>query len=209
MPVDTDSLIEALARDVRPVPPYAVERCLGLGLTLGLAGSALIVGGVLGLRPDLGAAAGHGFFWAKTGYALSLGLAGLLLCRQLARPYTQRLRGGWLVLLPPAVLLPFALAELKGAAPGPASAGWTSFPLVLLLAAPVFLGLARALQRLAPTRFAAAGACAGLAAGGFGAALYSLHGQAESATYLLTRYTAAIALAAAAGALLGPRLMRW
>ena len=207
--MDTDSLIEALARDTRPVPPYAVERRLGQGLVLGLAGSAFVLGGLLGLRPDLAAAAGHGFFWAKTGYALSLGLAGLLLCRQLARPYTQRLRGGWLVLLPPVALLPFALAELAAAAPALDRPGWTSLPLVLLLAAPVFLGLARALQRLAPTRLVAAGACAGLVAGGIGAALYSLYGREESATFLLTHYTAAIALAVGSGALLGPRLMRW
>jgi hypothetical protein len=87
---------------------------------------------------------------------------------------------------------------------------WIFCPwLVLLLAAPIFVGLLWSFRRLAPTRLRAAGAVAGLAAGAWAATVYCLHCPEVSALFVLTWYSLGIALAAGAGALLGPRLLRW
>ncbi|HEX8214366.1 MAG TPA: DUF1109 domain-containing protein [Allosphingosinicella sp.] len=212
--MNTDALIEALARATAPVPRRAVERRLGAGVVAGASAALALVIAGLGFRPDLAAAAGGAVFWGKAAYPFSLGLVGLVLSAQLARPDSGRLRHFWLLAAPVGLLLAFAVAEWTGAAPA-ARAGllldplWTCLPLVLMLAIPLLAGLVWAVREMAPTRPTAAGAAAGLAAGGFAATLYCLYCQQASPTYILTRYTVAIALASAAGALLGRRLLRW
>ena len=59
------------------------------------------------------------------------------------------------------------------------------------------------------TRLRAAGGAAGLAAGAWAATIYCLHCPETSAIFVLTWYSVGIMLAAGAGAVLGPRLMRW
>ena len=212
--MDTDALIEALARDARPVHRHAAERRLARGIAAGSVLAVLLLIGGIGIRPDLAAAAAGTVFWAKAAYTLALGLAGVALAAELARPESRRPRRLFLVAVPIGIASLLATAELARAAPDAAvrllvEPSWICLPLILALAAPIFAGLAWAFQRLAPTRLPLAGAAAGLAAGGFAATLYGLYCEQVSPTYVLTRYTLAIALAAAAGALLGRRLLRW
>jgi hypothetical protein len=212
--LDTDALIEALARDAAPVPRRAFERRLAAGLVAGTFVALVLLAAGLGLRPDLEDAAGTIGFWGKAAYTSSLGVIGSLLVARLARPETQRLRRAWLIAAPVALLAAFAAAELIGADPDARSGLlreplWTCVPLILALAVPLFGAMVWAARHMAPTRLCAAGAAAGLAAAGFAATLYCLYCQQVSPTYILTRYTLAIALASAAGALLGPRLLRW
>jgi len=213
--MDTDALIEALARDTAPVSPRAVERRLAAGILMGSLLALLLLVAVIGVRPELMGATGESIFWTKAAYTVSLGLVGFILTAQLARPDSQRLRWTWLIAAPPGVVLLLALAEPERLAPTQRAGlifdpAWVGLPLVLALSAPIFAGLVWAFRGgLAPTRLRAAGAAAGLTAGGFGATLYCLYCEQVSLTYILTRYSVAIALASAAGALLGPRLMRW
>jgi hypothetical protein len=212
--MDTDALIEALARETAPVPRRSLQRSVCTGILVGAPLALLLVVAGLGVRPDLPAAAATAIFWGKAAYTFSLGLIGLLLVLQLARPDTHRLRRWWLVAVPITLLLAFAAAELIRAAPVDRlglvlDPLWTCLPLILGLTVPLFAGLIWALRRMAPTRLRAAGAAAGLAAAGLAGTLYCLYCQQVSPTYILTRYTLAIALASAAGALLGPRLLRW
>lgn len=87
---------------------------------------------------------------------------------------------------------------------------WKICPwLLLILAAPIFIGLLWSFRRLAPTRLRAAGAAAGFAAGAWAATLYCLHCPEVSAIFVLTWYTLGMLLAAGVGALLGPRVLRW
>ena len=87
---------------------------------------------------------------------------------------------------------------------------WMVCPwLVLALSAPIFVGLLWSFRKLAPTRLRAAGAAAGLSAGAFAATIYCLHCPEVSAIFVLTWYSLGIVLAAAIGALVGPRLLRW
>jgi hypothetical protein len=81
--------------------------------------------------------------------------------------------------------------------------------LIMLCAAPVFAALVWALRGLAPTRLAAAGAMTGLAAGAFGAALYSLHCTEPGGAFVLVWYSLGMLAPAVVGAALGPMLLRW
>ena len=108
-----------------------------------------------------------------------------------------------------------ALAQLAGAD----RAGWRvlwlghSAPIcpvaVLVLAVPALALAFAALRGLAPVRPRAAGAAAGLLAGALGAAGYALTCNELGLAFVLTWYTLGMALAAALGALLGPRVLRW
>lgn len=66
-----------------------------------------------------------------------------------------------------------------------------------------------ALRGLAPTRLRWAGAAVGLAAGGAGALAYGVVCPETSTAFIALWYTVAMAVPAALGALLGPRLLRW
>jgi hypothetical protein len=139
--MDTDALIEALARDAAPVPRRSFERRLGAALMLGTITALVLLVVGLGLRPDLLAAAGTSGFWGKAAYTSSLALIGLLLLARLARPETQRLPWAWLIAAPVFLLAVFASTEL-GAAPHSARSEllfdplWTCVPLILGLAVP-------------------------------------------------------------------------
>lgn len=211
----TEELIAALAADTAPMPRGWVARRLALGLGAGALVTLALVATGIGLRVDLPDAV-HGFpFWMKWTYTISLAVAASVAVARLARPEPIDLRRFWPVGVPFLLLAGVALLEL---AHRPTSEWlamwlgktWTKCPwLVLALSAPIFAGLLWAFRRLAPTRLRAAGAAAGLAAGAWGATLYCLHCPETSALFVLTWYTLGMALAAAIGALVGPRLMRW
>lgn len=213
--MNTDELIASLAADVKLVPRYAVGRRLLTGLGLGAIGTLVLVAAWLGFRPDLRGAI-HGFsFWMKWTYAIALAIGASLLVARLARPEAVSLRRFWPVTIPFLLLALVAALELAHRPTADwltmwLGKTWTKCPwAVLALSAPNFGGLLWSFRRLAPTRLRAAGAAAGLAAGAWGATLYCLHCPEVSAVFVLTWYTLGIALAAAVGALLGPRLLRW
>lgn len=211
----TDALIEQLSRDLAPVQRFAVARRIAVGLLLGSLAAMLAVTVVLGLRPDLRVAV-YGFsFWMKWTYTISLGLGAAYAVSRLARPDVRSLRSLWFLAVPVLLLAGVAVGELARTPPGKWVAmwlgrSWAVCPwLVLLLSAPIFLGLLWSFRKLAPTRLRAAGAVAGLAAGAWAATVYCLHCPEVSALFVLTWYSLGIALAAGLGALVGPRLLRW
>lgn len=212
--MDTDALIAALARDTAPISRRAVERRLSLGAVIGVLVSLAVLVMTLGLRPDLRDAVRSTAFWAQAGVALSLAFVGLNLSGQLARPDCRRLRWPWLASVPVAIGLSLAAMEPTGATAPPRGSvvlepAWYRPSVILLLAVPILAGLVREVRRLAPTRLRAAGSAAGLAAGGLAATLHGLSSQQVSPFHHMAGDAVAIALASAAGALLGPRLMRW
>ncbi|TCP31409.1 DUF1109 domain-containing protein [Sphingomonas sp. BK235] len=211
----TEDLIAQLAQDSRPVRPDAVVRRLVLGIGIGAFISAVLVVLWLGPRDDVGAAMQGASYWIKWAYTLSLAAAALAMTTQLARPDTGRVRGLWLIAIPVLLLASVGVVELLRA---PRSdwlslwlgQSWTVCPLlVLILAVPIFGGLLWSFRQLAPTQLRAAGAAAGLTAGAFAASVYCLHCPEVSALFVLTWYSLGILLATFAGAMLGPRLLRW
>jgi hypothetical protein len=213
--MNTDSLIESLSADLRPVRHFAVGWRIVVGIVAGALVTAMLVAVGLGIRPDLGLAMRGYSFWMKWSYTLSLSIGALAMVARLARPDTVGLRWLWLLAIPVGLLAVIGGLEMAHVPQGEWLAMWLGHSwkkcpwLVLLLSAPIFVGLLWSFRRLAPTRLRAAGAAAGLAAGSCAATLYCLHCPEVSAIFVLTWYTLGIALAAGVGALLGPHVLRW
>ena len=213
--MNTDRLIEQLARDVPPVPRRSRTARIISGIAAGGIVTLALVAWGLGIRPDLHIAM-RGFpFWMKWTYTVSLGVGAMIVTARLARPEPVRLTRFWPIALPFILLAILGGIELAHAPMQHWPAMWLSrtwkvCPLLVLgLSAPIFVGLLWSFRRLAPTRLRLAGAAAGLTAGAWAAALYCLHCPEVSAIFVLTWYTLGILLAAALGALVGPRLLRW
>ena len=213
--MNTDSLIDALASDLKPVPRHAIGRRLLLGIGTGAVLTLALVAIGLGVRSDLGIAMHSFAFWMKWTYTISLGVGASIMVARLARPEPVSLRRFWPVAIPFVLLAILGAIEMAYTPVGDwlsmwLGNTWKKCPwLVLALSAPIFIGLLWSFRRLAPTRLRAAGAAAGIAAGAWAATLYCLHCPEVSAIFVLTWYTLGIALAAAVGAVLGPRLLRW
>lgn len=213
--MNTDQLIDALASEVTPVPRHAVGRRLAIGLAAGGVITLALIVLLLGFNPQLGAALRHYSFWMKWGYTVSLGICAALATARLARPDSGRFGWLWLMAIPVLSLVAIGLFEMSRVPPAQWLAMWLGqswsvcSSIVFLLSVPIFGGLLWSFRRLAPTRLRAAGATAGLTAGSWGATLYCLHCPEVSAIFVLTWYTLGIGLAALAGAILGPRLLRW
>ena len=210
-----DELIASLSSDLRPVPRGAVGWRLGVGIICGAVAALLLLSMTLGFRPDLFVAMQGPTFWMKWAYTASLAAAAVYATLRLARPEPQSISRLWLLPIPVAGLAIVGLVDLLGAPRSEWQAMWLGETwmvcpwFVLALAMPIFAGLLWSFRRLAPTRLRAAGAVSGLSAGAFAATIYCLHCPEVSAIFVLTWYSLGILLAAAFGALVGPRLMRW
>ncbi len=206
-------LIPSLVADLKPTVPEQDARELVLGLSAGAAGAALIVAGGLGVQHGvMGSAAAP--FLMKAAYTLSIAALAFAAARRLARPGARRPAAAPL-LIPVLALATFAVwtaapAPLSGMRAAVFTSGWAHcLAFVTLSALPVFGGVILALRRQAPTRAHAAGAAAGLLAGAVGAAVYALACTEAAPAFVLAWYTLGIAAMTGAGALLGPRLLRW
>lgn len=213
--METDDLIQSLTRDLAPIPRHVVERRIALGMSGGAILTLAAVALMLGLRPDL-AVAMHGFaFWMKWTYTISLGLGAIAETIYLSRPDATRARWLWLLVIPVGLLAAVALSELMrtpvdGWLPLWLGQSWKQCAIrVVMLSAPIFIGLIWAFRQFAPSRLRLTGAVAGLASGACAATLYGLHCPEVSALFVLTWYTLGMALAALGGAVIGPRLLRW
>lgn len=213
--MNTDDLIASLAHDVQPVGRHGPGRWLAAGMMAGALGTLALVGVGLGFRSDLGVAIHGAAFWMKGIYTASLGLAALAATARLARPDPGRMGWVWIMVLPVLGLAVVGAVQMAATLPGQWLAMWLGHSwrmcsaLVLVLSVPIFGGLLWFFRRMAPTRLRAAGAMAGLTAGAWSATLYGLHCPEVSAIFVLTWYTLGMGLAAGAGAVLGPRLLRW
>jgi hypothetical protein len=213
--MNTDQLIEALARDVTPVSRQAVGRRLAGGIFAGGIGTLVLIVWLLGFNPQLHLAVRHYSFWMKWGYTASLGVCAIVATARLARPDSGKLGWLWVMAIPVLSLVAIGVFEMSRVPPAQWLAMWLGqswrvcSSLVFLLSIPIFGGLLWSFRRLAPSRLRAAGATAGLAAGAWGATLYCLHCPEVSAIFVLTWYTLGIGLAALVGAVVGPRLLRW
>ncbi len=213
--MQTDDLIRSLAGDVAPIAPHALQQRIALGIAGGAAVTLILILLGLGVRPDL-ADALHGFsFWMKAVYTATIAIGAVVTTVHLARPDAARGKPSLWLLLPVAALSAIAANELLQVPQSERLALWLGqswrvcSTLVLLYSIPIFIGLLWAFRRMAPTRLRSAGAAAGLASGACAATIYSLHCPEVSAAFVLTWYSLGIGLAAALGAVLGPRLLRW
>ena len=213
--MQTDELIAVMTAGHRPVDTGWLRRATGLCALAALALTVLLVLIVLGPRPDLAGAWSTSPVIAKALLGASVAGTALVLFQRSLRPGLKPGRKLPLVALPVALVVAWALATLTQAP----VADWSTLifgrywraclvavPLYALVPLIVLCGLAR---RGAPVDGRLTGACAGLASAGLAILAYSLHCPDDTAPFLATWYTIAIAAVTGTGALVFPRFLCW
>jgi hypothetical protein len=210
----TDELIDMLAGDAAAVAPRVWRRRYLLALAAGLAGATLLMLPLLGIRPDIASAAYLPMFWVKLAFPAALAAGALLATVRLSRPGIALGRVGALLAAPVLAIWVLAALALLGAPEDAAMLVWgetwaACLVNVPLLSVPAFIALFMVMKTLAPVRPAAAGAAAGLLAGALAAVIYALHCPELAAPFIGLWYLLGMLIPAAAGAAIGPRLLRW
>ncbi len=211
----TDELILLLSNVQQPIDARLLNRLVWVAAVVSLLSVAMLVVVTLGPRADLSAAIALGFVQAKALLGASVALVALLAFERSLRP--GRATGGRLALM----ALPFvALAIWAGVdlAQAPA-AQWASIALgrwwlscllaLLVYALAPFVAMIAVARQGAPVRPRLTGACAGLGSAGLATIAYSLHCPEDSAPFIASWYSLAMACTAALGAMTFPRLARW
>ncbi|HEY2021619.1 DUF1109 domain-containing protein [Paraburkholderia sp.] len=212
----TDDLISLLATGVAPVAPKVAIRYLLSASAVAALGALLLALGVYGLRPDIDQMLTDPLYWSKLAFPLALSAGAFVVTTRLSRPATAigSTRAA-LLALPVVVLWLAAIADYRFAAPDSRDAllmghTWRTCPVnIALLSVPGFVAFMKALGSLAPTRLRSAGAAAGLLAGAVATLAYCLHCPEMGVPFWAVWYVLGIAIPTAAGALLGPRMLRW
>jgi hypothetical protein len=211
----TGDLINMLSTNVEAVDHRLVLRVIAgavaVGAVVALA-TALIL---LGSRTDGWSAVALDFTIAKLAFAVAVAALAFFNLIRSARPTGGR-RGSMAFLALPFVgIVGLAAISLAYA---PAIHWQVMFMgdewLECLLSIPIiaivpFALMVWAVRQAAPTDLTRAGALAGLVAGGLSAAGYALHCTADSLPFVAIWYSGTIMLCTIAGAVLGPRLLRW
>jgi hypothetical protein len=211
----TDELVAALCMSVEPVNRRLVNRGVGIALAVGtvVALAIMLVG--LGIRADMTTPRAAIFLFLKLAFALAtVGVASVYLLR-LVRPGGERKISLGLAAIPFVAIMLLAAISL-GQAP---SSHWDRMMMgdqwfECLISIPViaivpFAAIIWAVRRAAPTNLVRTGAFSGLVAGGVSAIAYALHCTDDSLPFVALWYGGTIVLCTLAGALLGPRLLRW
>jgi hypothetical protein len=210
----TDDLIDMLGTNLEPVKGGQLRNAFFIALAVGGVGAFCLMLVVLGPPMDVPG----GYLSLKVvALAFTLGLvaAGAIFLINAARP-VEPVRGPLIVvgLLFLAILAGGIAALLmtrptawSGMVFGPQWAA-CAFCIPLFAIAP-FAALVLALRRGAPTNLPLTGAITGLVAGAVGAVVFALHHPGGSIPFIALWYTGPIVLCALAGAILGPRFLRW
>jgi hypothetical protein len=211
----TDDLISLLSTGIAPVDPRVSARRFARAIVLGGAGSLVLMAVIFGVRPDIGVMFRTPIFWAKMAFPASLALATLFLAARQARPgmaagklwaapavpvlVVWSAAAAVLYLTPPAARMPLVMGHT-----------WRTCPFnILLLSVPAFVAVFWAIRGLAPTRLRHAGAAGGLLAATIATMAYCFHCPEMSVAFWAVWDLLGMLLASLAGALLGPRFLRW
>jgi hypothetical protein len=212
----TNDLIEMLSTNVEPADRRRLTRGLGLAAALG-AGAVLCVALLtLGVRPDLGDPGVLASLLLKLAFGGGIALLAGWLLTKVARPGGHARTGTFVAAAPFLGIVLLACLSLASAP----SYHWDRMLvghmwLECLVSIPIigvvpFAVLTWAVRRFAaPTDLVRTGALVGLVAGGISAMGYALHCMDDSVPFVALWYGGTIAFCTLAGALLGPRLLRW
>lgn len=211
----TDELVAVLSTHVEPVDHQQLVREIVAAVVAGMAAAIAIAVTLSGLRIDLSASDALTFLCAKIIFAAVIVIAGTVCLVRLARPGHVPSSSTAYVAWPPVAVAALATVSLVSAplwhwhtmAMGD---GWleclVSIPLIAVVP---FAAVIWAIRRMAPTDLTRTGALAGFVAGGMSAAGYALHCTDDSLPFIALWYGGAIMMCTLAGALWGPRLLRW
>jgi hypothetical protein len=213
--MNTEELIAVLSTNVERVDTGKVSRTLQMVIVGGLI-VALITGiAALGVRADVRDPSAFGFLVLKVGFGVAVVLLGSRYLLKHVRPGGEPRSWIFLTTVPFVAVMALASVSLISA---PAS-HWNHMMmgdrwLDCLLSIPViavvpFAVITWAVRMAAPTNLTRTGALAGLVAGGISAVAYALHCTDDSLPFVALWYGGTIVLCTLAGALTGPRLLRW
>jgi hypothetical protein len=212
--MDTEELIQALARDGRPrAVSLSIVWWGAAGLATALA--AIVFFATLEPRPDLATAAETPRLLFKIAVAIVLAFSAFGLVSALSRPGE-----GWRNAMPylaivPVLVLIGVIMELLSVPPDTWLVRLLGVNSVACLASIMLIGLGPlavflvVLRYGAPTKPISAGVVAGLFAGGIAATLYAVHCPDDSPLFVATWYTLAVAGLALIGAGAAHRFSRW
>ena len=211
----TQDLVALLASEAAPVDRRIMSKRFSQAMLLGALGALLLMMACFGLRPDLGRVASTFLFWFKLAFPLALAAASLWTCTRLSRPgvaigwanlaLAAPVAIVWITAIPLVLLTPASqrVALLLGHT-------WRVCPFAIaLLSIPAFIMVFWAIKGLAPTRLRLAGAAGGLLAGAMATIVYCLHCPEMGVPFWAIWYLLGMLIPALAGALLGPRCLRW
>lgn len=211
----TDDLISLMTAGHQSVDTGWLRRATTRAALGGLALTIVLVLVTLGARPDLASAWMMLPVVAKALLGASVATIALALFQNSLRPGLQAARLLPLVAVPILLAGGWALSTLSQA---PAEQ-WSALVFghywrACLIAVPLyalcpFAALLMVARRGAPVHRALTGACAGLASAGLAIVAYSLHCTDDTAPFLATWYTLAMAIVTGLGALTFPHLVRW
>lgn len=213
--MNTDDLVRLLATGEVETRAGAVRRRYALATVAAVASAGLLMFVALGLRPDLSQAVALPMFWVKLAFGAALASLALPLNLRLSRPGARLGWPAFALAVPVLLIWLAAIVELMRAEPAARPAlvlgeTWAACPFtVALLSIPGFAAALWAMKGLAPTRPRLAGAAAGLLAGAIAATAYALHCPELEAPFLAVWYVLGMLIPTLAGAMLGPRLLRW
>ena len=211
----TQDLVALLASDATPVDRRIMSKRFSQAMLLGALGALLLMMARFGVRPDLIRVASTFLFWFKLAFPLALAAASLWACTRLSRPGVALGRASlamlapigiiWISAVPLVLLTPASqrVALLLGHT-------WRVCPFnIALLSIPTFIMVFWAMKGLAPTRLRLAGAAGGLLAGATATIVYCLHCPEMGVPFWAIWYLLGMLIPTLAGALLGPRCLRW
>jgi hypothetical protein len=211
----TAQLIDLLGANLEPVDRGQLQRSLMISLGVGLTVAAAAVVLAFGIRTDLPQPKPVMFLLLKLIFILAVLVQASFYLLKLARP------GGEYTVHFAVVALPFIIIAVLAAinlSLAPTShwqmvfmgQEWRKCLVIIpLLAVVPFAAIVWAVRSGAPTDLTRAGAVAGLVAGGVSATAYALHGTGDALPYIALWYSGTLALCTLAGAVLGPRVLRW
>lgn len=211
--MNTEQLIDMLAREAGPAPRAVVARKLAPVMLIGVLCSSVLALWIIGPLPM------ESFQtptpWIKLAYATALAVCAGLLTSRLALPiaelFTPRLLV-WLVVGAMALTGATALGLTPVDQRFDAVFGqsWLTCPWTLIgFSLPALVGILWAMRKLAPTKLSQAGWASGLLAGALGAMGYALACPESSLTFVAIWYTVGMIMTAFIGHLLGPIVLRW
>jgi hypothetical protein len=211
----TEDLIAILSTRVENVDTRGPQRNLFRAIILSLA---VTIGGIVlwtGVRHDIDHLRELMFLMLKVGLGTLIILGGALVLARLGRPGAEtffdtrsyRAAAPGLGLLAVAAMLALPLFHLlQHDAKGDWLECLISIPVIAVVP---FAAVVWAMRKMAPTKLRLTGAAIGLVAGGVSSIGYALHCTDDSLFFITAWYGAAVAICVLAGALLGPRLLRW
>jgi len=211
----TADLAALLARGTPPMERHPVEKRFARALAAGMAGAAMLLLAVYGVRSDMPQVLAAPLFWVRAAFPLAVATAALYVASRLARP-AAHVGMAWLALALPLFAVWIAGALFVVEAPPGMRLGlvlgstWQVCTFnIVLLSLPTFAAMLWAMKGLAPTRLALAGAGSGLLAGAQAVLVYTLYCIEMAPSFWAVWYVLGMAVPTLAGACLGPRLLRW